>query len=255
VSLDGASYGAVANRVFRRFRHAGAVQRNRILLLAAALGVAVVVVVVLIVVGTGGKSAATTTTTLRAEPTGQSSLEGVPQHGDTLGQASAPITITVFEDPQCPFCRQWSLDTLPTVVKRYVRPGRVKLVYRGIQIIGPDSLPGLRAIYAAGEQNKLWNVASELYRRQGAENTGWITDAVIRKAANAAGTNRHTLLKAMSAGGVSAALAQATREADFAGIGGTPTFLIERPPGLPQTLSVPALDPASFTAALDAALQ
>ena len=227
-------------------------KRNRLLLAAAAIAAAAVVVVILLVaVDSGPKS--TSTTPL---PTVASAVfSGVPQQGDTLGKANARVTITVFEDPQCPFCRTWSLETLPTVVKRYVRTGRVKLIYRGIQIIGPNSVRGLRAIYAAGEQNKLWNLADALYQHQGAENTGWITEAVIREAANVSGLNRRALLRASSSAAVSVALAQATREAHFGGVSGTPTFIVERPPGLPQQLSLTALDPASFTAALDAALQ
>ena len=41
-------------------------------------------------------------------------------------------------------------------------------------------------MYAAGQQNKLWNMAEALYERQGAENSGWITHAVIRSAAREA---------------------------------------------------------------------
>jgi hypothetical protein len=36
---------------------------------------------------------------------------------------------------------------------------------------------------------------------------------------------------------------------------GTPTFVLERPPAVAQRLSLTGLDPASFTAALSAALQ
>jgi protein-disulfide isomerase len=228
------------------------VNRNRLVLAAGAIVAAAVIVVVLIVALDSGTKT-TTTSTLPA--VAHAVFSGVPQRGDTLGKASAPVTITVFEDPQCPFCRTWALETLPTVIKRYVRTGRVKFVYRGIEIIGPNSVPGLRAIYAAGEQNKLWNLADELYRRQGTENTGWITDAVIKDAAAVSSINLRALLKASSSAAVGVALAQATREAHFSGVGGTPTFIVERPPGLPQQLSLTSLDPASFTAALDAALQ
>jgi len=232
------------------------VQRKRLLLLAAALGAAAVLAVVLIGLEASGHSKAVAPTTTRAEPAAKAStLKGVPQHGDTLGLAPAPATITVFEDPQCPFCRQWALDTLPTVVARYVRTGRVKLVYRGIEIVGPNSVQGLRAIYAAGQQNKLWNMVEELYRRQGTENSGWITDAIIREAAGAGGANGAAILAASNSAAVNAALNQAANEATADGVRGTPTFVMLRPPGLPQQLSVPALDPASFTASLDAALQ
>ena len=233
--------------------------RNRLLLLGAALGAAaVVVVVVILVAGTGKNSAAeqtTTTASTQTTPAAKNTLAGVPQAGDTLGKASAPVTLAVFEDPQCPFCRQWNVDTLPTVVDTYIKTGRVKLVYRGIDIIGPNSIPGLRAIYAAGEQNKLWSMVEELYRRQGEENSGWITPAVIRSSAVAIGADPDKLVAAAKSPAVTAKLLAAAKEANASAVQGTPTFLVSRPPGLPQQLSLTGLDPATFTAALDAALQ
>jgi protein-disulfide isomerase len=225
-------------------------KRNRLLLAGAAVVVAAVIVVVLIAVAPWR-----TSDSKRSTASAQSVFAGVPQRGDTLGKASAPVTITVFEDPQCPFCRQWSLDTLPTVVDRYVRTGRVKLVYRGLQIIGSNSVSGLVAIYAAGAQNKLWDLADELYRRQGPENSGWITDALIDEAASASSTDRARLFVSSSSGAVSVAITEARREAVADAVSGTPTFLIERPAARPKRLSVAALDPASFTAALNAALK
>ena len=130
-----------------------------------------------------------------------STFAGVPQSGDTLGKASAPVTLTVFEDPQCPFCRQWNIDTLPTVVRNYVRTGRIKIVYRGVVVIGNNSLAGLAAIYAAGEQNKLWQMAEALYERQGDENSGWITIAVVRAAAREIGLNPAKIVTAMQSDG------------------------------------------------------
>src|SRR5262249_59473467 len=104
-----------------------------------------------------------TRTAPQAEGQGSSTsgglFAGIPKKGASRGRVAAPATMVVFEDPQCPFCRQWSVDTLPTVVRDFVRTGKLRLVYRGIEIIGPNSEPGLRAIFAAGKQNKLWNVA------------------------------------------------------------------------------------------------
>jgi protein-disulfide isomerase len=228
------------------------VKRNRLLLAVGALVAAVVIVVVVLIVVAPWQASDSKS----SPPTGASGVfAGVPQRGDTLGNANAPVTITVFEDPQCPFCRTWSLDTLPTVVDRYVRTGRVKLVYRGIEIIGPNSVAGLVAIYAAGAQNKLWNLAEELYRRQGTENTDWINDALINKAAGASGVDRDALFVSSSSGAVAVAMTVARRSAVVDAVRGTPTFLIERPASPRRQLAVSALDPASFTAALDAALR
>jgi protein-disulfide isomerase len=232
------------------------VQRNRILLLVAALGIAGVVAVLLIVVGSSGKSNATPTTTAQGtSPSNGSLFAGIQQHGDTLGKPGAPVTLTVFEDPQCPFCRDWDVETLPTVVDRYIRTGRVKLVYRGIEIIGPNSLAGLRAIYAAGRQNKLWPMVNELYKLQGAENSGWITASVVREAATAVGADGDAILTASNSAGVTAELVTAAKEATADSVNGTPTFILQKPASPAQQLTVSALDPASFTSSLDAALQ
>ena len=229
-------------------------QRNRLLLLGAALGAAVVVAVVLIVVGTGGSSSSSTTTgTTAAGPTTKSLFAGIPQHGDTLGEASAPA-LTVYEDPQCPFCRQWNIQTLPSVLDTFVRSGRVKLVYHGIVVIGPNSVDGLRAIYAAGAQNKLWSFADALYMHQGSENSGWITPAIIRTAAVEAGANGDAILAHAKSPAVLTPLKASVAESTADKVRGTPTFVLQKPLGPRVQVSAP-LDPSGFAAALSAALQ
>jgi protein-disulfide isomerase len=232
------------------------VNRNRLVLLAAAAAAAVIVVVVLIAVASGGDSSTTTSSTTASSATDRiKTFAGVPQHGDTLGDPNALATLIVFEDPQCPFCRDWNVDALPAVVQDYVRTGRIKLVYRGIEIIGPNSEQGLRATYAAGKQNKLWNFAEALYRLQGGENSGWITDAVIREAAVTAGADASAVLAASSSASVTAEIRQAAREASAYGVPGTPTFFLQTPPGLPKQVQVTGLDAATFESELSQALK
>jgi protein-disulfide isomerase len=241
------------------------VSRNRLLLVVGAVAAAAVIAVVAIVVGTGSGGSGTVTTVASGTTSGGGStgasagpvtvLKGVPQHGTMLGSASAPATIQVFEDPQCPYCQEWAIGTLPSVVQQYVRTGKVNLVYNGVEIIGPNSAVGLRAIYAAGRQNKLWNLVEELYTRQGEENSGWITPAVIRSSATAVGADPAAVAAASVSAGVKSQMKQA--EAAFAAVGapGTPTFVVERPPARAVVLQLTGLDPASFDAALDSALQ
>jgi len=231
------------------------VQRNRLILLAGAVIAAAVVAGVLIAVAASKRTGnSATPTQATASASASTPFAGIPQHGDTLGDPKAPAALLVFEDPQCPFCQEWALGALPQVITDYVKTGRVKLVYRGIEVIGPNSQPGLRAIYAAGKQNKLWSFAEELYRRQGTENSGWITNAVIEAAAGSVGANGKALLTASSSAAVTAGLREAAQEADAAGINGTPTFVLEDPPARPQELQLSALDAASFEAALEQAL-
>jgi protein-disulfide isomerase len=237
-----------------------AVARNRLYLLAGAIAAAAAVVVVVIVVAGGGSGSSSQTTVetgtgASTSPVAVSTFAGLPQRGDTVGKASAGLTLTVFEDPQCPYCRQWNIDTLPTVVQNYVRGGRVKIVYRGIVVIGNNSLAGLAAIYAAGNQNKLWDMAEALYERQGAENSGWITTAVVKDAAREIHVNATKLLKDMRSARVASQIRQSSRLASSYGINGTPTFAVQKPLGAFTQLQVSSLEPNGFTQALDQALQ
>src|SRR5262249_19766797 len=211
--------------------------RNRLYLLGGAVLLAIIVVVVVVVVAGSGGSSKDTTTTNAAQPS--TTLVGVPQSGDTLGQESAPSTLTVFEDPQCPFCKQWNDDPLPAVIRDHVRPGKIKIVYRGIEIIGPNSTKGLRAIYAAAPQRKLWNMVEGLYAQQGEENSGWITDDVIRQAAETSNANADAIFARMPTQAVTTQLQQAEADAQAVGLQGTPTFILQRPLSSPHPLNPP----------------
>jgi protein-disulfide isomerase len=242
------------------------VQRTRLLIVGGVVLAAALAAGLVIAFATGSGSGGNGTTTAAAAPPsgGQpaptapagpvSVLAGVPQHGDTLGQADAPATMYVYEDPQCPYCKEWALGTFPTVVRQYVKTGRLKLVYQGVEIIGPNSVPALRALYAAGNQNKLWNLAEELYTRQGEENSGWVTDALLESSATAVGANAAKVLADARSPAITRRLAQAARDFQAAGAPGTPTFVVQRALAVPVQLQLTGLDPASFQAALEPAL-
>jgi len=238
-------------------RHPFLVDRNRLLLLLGAAALALVVVAVVVSFGSGGgsDSSASTAATTSATTSPATLFAGLPQRGDTVGKASAPASLLVYEDPKCPYCREWDLDTLPTVVRDYVRTGRIRLTYRGIAILGGNSVIGLRANYGAAPQSKLWNMVVAMYERQGDERTNWITVPVITDAAKAIGANPEQLLKDADSKAVTAMIEASQAEAASRGINQTPSFVVERPLTQPVELNVTGLDPDSFTATLDQALR
>ena len=109
-------------------------------------------------------------------------LRGIPQHGTVLGSPNAPVKLVEYADLQCVYCGVWARDVFPTLVRRYVRTGKVQLEFRGLAFVGADSETALRTALAASEQNKLWNVVELLYRNQGAENSGWVNDGFVKAA-------------------------------------------------------------------------
>lgn len=68
-------------------------------------------------------------------------------------------------------------------MNEYVRPGLAAAEFRGFPFIGDDSVKAYRFLLAAGAQDKLWNLQEALYRNQGGENEGWVTDDLVRELA------------------------------------------------------------------------
>jgi protein-disulfide isomerase len=219
-----------------------------VLLVAAGLAAALIAVSVM-----GGSDEAEPATVHGAAAT-EELLAGIPQQGNVLGKADAPVTLVEYADLQCPYCAQWSLDTFPTLVREYARPGKVKIVFKGLAFVGPDSLPALQTAVSAGEQGKLWNVAELIYKHQGEENTGWVRDDLLRSIGDAVpGLDAGKMMEGRQSAAVASALADAQASAQAAGITSTPTFEIGRTGGSMTQLQG-ALPIAEFRQVLDALL-
>lgn len=228
--------------------------RRRLLVASAALATVVVAIVVVLAVGSHGSSPAPAAVTGGQRV--DALLRGIPQHGTTLGSPKAPVTLVEFSDPQCPYCGLWARHALPTIVARYVRPGRVLIAFEGMSFVGPDSVTALRTALAAGRQNRFWNVLELLYENQGAENTGWVTDPLLRGIGGAVpGLDTGRMLSDRSSAAVDAEIAHAESAARNARVTSTPSFLVGKTGGTARLVHVTSLAPSALAPALDAALK
>jgi len=183
-------------------------------------------------------------------------LRDIPQHGAVLGSPKAPVTLVEFADPQCPYCGDWERTSLPVIVRKYVRSGKVRIVFNGMSFVGSDSEKALRTALAAGEQNRLWNVLALLYLNQGTENTGWVTDALLRGIGNAVpGLDTKKMLASLHSTTVTQKLAAAAALAREAGVNQTPTFAVGRTNKALTLVQITSLEPSGLEPALDAALR
>jgi protein-disulfide isomerase len=231
-------------------------------LLLAALLAAAGIAGALIAVSVGGSGGGAEGRQIAAAQETARLLRGIPQRGEALGDPKAPLTLVEYAEPQCPFCGLWSRQTLPALVRRYVRPGRVRLVFRGLAFIRPtaDSERALRAFAAAGRQNRLWYVVELLYRNQGEEGTGWITGDLLEAVLQAVpGLDLARARAELEGDAVSRALSRWQRQAEADGVSGTPTFFLGPSGGRLLRLAVPSAealaDPAFFAAAFDRLLR
>ena len=246
----------------------GALRSRRALFVGVGLvagGIAAALIVTSVVGSSDKQASPPPTTTVAQSPSrpthvaglagteaAQRLFRGIPQKLNVLGNPNAPVTMIEFADLQCPFCREYTADALPTIIEQYVRPGKVKLVFSGMHFIGPDSEKALRAAYAAGLQGKLWQYIDLLYRHQQAENSGWVRDDLLRDAATSLRLDPRRLLSDMSSAEVTNGLAASDEQADRAKVNSTPTFFAGKTGGTLVLVNVTSLTPDAFRPTLDA---
>jgi protein-disulfide isomerase len=194
-------------------------------LLAVVLGVATAVVVAAILVSSGDDGGAAAQRTPSRDVT--RILDGIPQAGLILGRSDAPVLLVEVADPQCPFCKQFAEGPWPAIVKRYVRTGKVRMELRLTTFLGPDSERGARALLAAGQQDRLWDAATRFYAMQGQENTGYATDAFLRRVLGGVrGLDVARAMAARESGGIDAELGAVNSFKSRYAVKSTPTLLI-----------------------------
>jgi len=182
-------------------------------------------------------------------------LEGIPQDGTALEHPNAPVTLIEYADLQCPYCAQWALGAFPRLVRDYVRTGKLRVEFRGLAFIGPDSDKALRAALAAGRQNRLWNVVELLYANQGLENSGWASEELIDRIANSVpGLDIERFDADRRLETLDTDMAKAQAQGQAGGVRGTPAFELGPTGSAPETLELTSLVPNEFAAAIEALL-
>jgi protein-disulfide isomerase len=230
--------------------------RKRIWIVVAGAAVVVAAVLVLVTALGGGEKKQSPPAQAAGAANVTSMLRGIPQSGNVLGRPDAPVTLVEYADLQCPYCAKWATVAAPELIDKYVRPGKVKMEFRGMAFVGQDSEKALRAVTAAGKQNKLWNVLELLYANQGSENTGWVTDSLLESVGHSVpGLDGARMLADSDSKSVDAAILTAAQQADAAGISSTPSFQVGRSGGVLEAVEIQSLDAAGLAPALDELLR
>jgi protein-disulfide isomerase len=239
----------------------------RVLLIGGIVAALVVVGIVLGVVlggGGGGGGIPKGTPTVGSAAGGlpgsdevASLFKGIPQEGQYLGSPDAPAQMVMYIDLQCPFCQQYETTVMPTLIKKYVRPGKLRVRVEPWAFIGPDSFRGQKAMLAAAKQNKAWNFAEILFLNQRTENTGWLSDSMVAQAAASIdGLNVVQLFDDRNSGSVKAAAKDVDAAAKENQVSGTPTVFVGKTGAKPKLVgnngNVPDLQQTQD--AIDAAL-
>lgn len=136
----------------------------------------------------------------------------------SLGPADAPITVVEFFDYRCPYCHA-ALDWV-----KQLAAGRrdVRIVFKELPVLGPESLEASRAALAAMRQGRYWQFHQELMAFRGDLNSSRIDELARRS-----GVDVTRMRRDMDSEDITALLEKNHNLAYGAGVSGTPGFLIE----------------------------
>ncbi len=229
---------------------AAAERRRRTVLGGVVAGVVLVVVLVVVVVVQTQR----TSTSAGAAVPANTAAEG---RGFVVGQADAPVTVTVYADYQCPICQRFEQANGDTL-DQLVADGQVVLEQRPIAILDRFSTTeySTRALNAAGVVADAGGVeafeqfSDLLVTHQPEEGGAGLSDEQLVEYAAQAGATGATVEQGITELRFGDWVATVTEDASRDGVTGTPTVLVDG-----EALDPGQLTPEGLTAAVAAAQQ
>jgi protein-disulfide isomerase len=131
-------------------------------------------------------------------PTPPPTIAGsLPNAGAQVGQATAPVTMTVYTDVDCPDCVQFALDILVPLLDTPVRDGTLRMELHPVAALGQRSESAVQALVCAQDQDRMWPYYEVLSGLQVAKT---LTDDMFYQAAQGAGLDSDTFVLCYSRG-------------------------------------------------------
>ncbi|MBR9704123.1 DsbA family protein [Candidatus Pacearchaeota archaeon] len=138
------------------------------------------------------------------------------------GNPNAQVTLVEYSDYQCPFCKKFTLETLPLIKKEYIDTGKINFIFKDFPLeIHKDAKISAIAAHCSGEQNKYYEYHDLLFensRNFSNENfIKWAKDLDLDVDLFSQCLNDSIQLKKVE---------NSLKEAMDLGVKGTPTFFI-----------------------------
>ena len=148
-----------------------------------------------------------------------------------LGNPNAPVTLVEFGDYQCHFCNVFFHSTEDDILKNYVETGKVRMIFKDYNIIGPDSISASHGAHCANDQGLFWEYHDILYSNWTGENNGWASSENLVKFAQEIGLDMDEWSECITNRSHSQTILASNEDAKTLGITGTPAFFVIGPDG------------------------
>lgn len=145
------------------------------------------------------------------------------------GSPTAPVTVYEMSDFQCPYCRQFALETFRTIEKEYIAPGKVRWVFVNFPLtsIHANAVAAAGTALCAARQGAFWPVHDLLYTHQDAWAPVKEPGPFLLSLADSAGISKPQLLECVKSPATESEIRYEAEGAERAGASSTPSFYIE----------------------------
>ncbi len=153
----------------------------------------------------------------------------VPLANRSKGSVSAPVTVYEMSDFQCPYCRNFALQTFPSLDSLYVGTGKVRWVFINFPLtsIHQNAAPAAAVALCAAKQGAFWPVHDLLYRHQSDWSKLADPGEYLLALADSAKISRPALTACVQSRAATDEVRADAEGASRAGAASTPTFYIE----------------------------
>jgi protein-disulfide isomerase len=154
------------------------------------------------------------------------------ENGLAMGNPDAKVKIEVFEDFQCPACKEFT-DLIETqlVQSTYISSGQVYYIYRQYPILDSQSATkeshqAANASMCANAQGQFWAYHDILFANQSGENLGAFNDKRLEAFAQSLGLDMTAFDKCFKADTYKAEIDADIQIGQAYGVQGTPTIFL-----------------------------
>ena len=201
----------------------------------AAAVVAGVVLVAVTGIGVGVQAART------SGPSGPVPQAVSVADGVTVGRSSARVTLDVYEDPQCPVCRQFETE-VGAALADWVDSGTAKVNYHVISFLDSASTTryssrAANALYCGADAGIFQRYHDLLFANQPAEGSAGLTYDQLVQLGRQAGATGGAFETCVRNRPYADFVARISEQASRDGVLGTPTVLVDGNPVQPATLA------------------
>jgi len=153
--------------------------------------------------------------------------------GQVIGRPDAPVTVEIWADYQCPYCRLEAVAFGPTIEREYAVPGIARVVFRDFAILGEESVAAAVAARCAGRQapGGYWRFHDLLFAAQQGENQGTFAPGNLVALAGIADLDVTAFSACLDDTAVRAEVTAETAAGRAIGVESTPTTIVTGPGG------------------------